>query len=144
MRTLIMAAALAAMLAPAASQAGGFHVDNIVPGEGAESDCFTAFARPETRPVAGESDPRDIFEIVDDVGFVKIDGTMHHVRLLKGSKPSTYRDAEVSVADLSRIVRTEKSPDGNTYYLKGTLKVTFHGQTQTLTVVGESFCYSGG
>jgi hypothetical protein len=144
MRILIMAAVVVATLVPAASQAGGFHVDDIKPGEGAESDCFTAFARPETKPVAGESDPRDIFEIVDETGFIKIDGTMHNVQRIKDSKPSTYRDAEVSVSDLSRIVRAEKSPDGNTYYLKGTLKVTFKGQTQTLTVVGESFCYSGG
>jgi hypothetical protein len=143
MRNLMVAAALAAMLMPAASRAGGFHVDDIVPGEGAESDCFTAFRRPETKPVAGESDPRDIFEIVDDMGFVKIDGTVHDVRFVKGSKPATYRDAEVSVSDPNRIVRTEKSPEGNTYYRKGTLKVTFKGQTQTLAVVGESFCYSG-
>lgn len=146
MRTLIIVGAMAALAAPCVSVAapsGGFRIDDIVPGEGAESDCYTVFRRPETKSVNGEPNPRNMFEIVGEIGFIKIDGTMHALQLAKGGKPPTYRDEAISVIDLTNVVRIVKAEDGDTYYLKGRVKISYRGQMQILNVLGESYCYSG-
>lgn len=143
MRPIMTAVVIAALLMPAAAMAGGFHVDEIVPGEGAESDCFTAFWRTGAKPVNGEGSPRDVFEIVDDHGFIKIDGVVRTLQRIKGARSNTYSAGQITVFHQTKIVRTVKSSDGNSYYLKGSLKVTDRDESQSLAVSGESFCYSG-
>jgi len=141
---LIPAMALLVSAAPARP----FHIDDIIPGESAESDCFVAYWRTSAKP-GKDSEIPNIFEIVGNRGFIKIDSQVFALPLLEAratpGAPADYGAADTPMVEESHVMtRIEKEPDGNTYHLKGTLKITHNGQRQTVSVKGEDFCYSGG
>ena len=148
MRHILFAAAVAALATPAIADAKGFHIDQIIPGEGAESDCFRAYQRIGDKPPPGKSDVLDIFEDVGETGFIKIDGkvhTLHQTSDPNATGHATYAGDGITAEESYRITRVDRNPDeGDTYHLKGHLKVTYGGEIQSVAVIGTDFCYSGG
>ncbi|MFT4076295.1 MAG: hypothetical protein QM647_12285 [Asticcacaulis sp.] len=132
---------------PLPAIAADFHIDDIKPGEGAESDCFTAFQRPEARPSSKDQTAPNIFEAVSDYAFIKIDGKVYQLTLSSGGAKHTtmahYTAPSLDVQEAHQVTRVDKSSEGDTYHLKGNLQVIYQGQVQTLKVKGTSFCYSG-
>ncbi len=147
MRIVITIAAIAALSAAVPAAAKDFKINTIIPGEGAEGDCFSAFWRAGAKPVSGENDPPHIFEVENNQAYIKIDGKVYPLNLtsknISAGKPVTYSGDQLQIVNQFVVTKVDKSKDGDTYYLKGTLKVTYHTITQALAVRGESFCYSG-
>ena len=138
--------AIALLAAPQAA-AGPLHIDDVLSDEGPATDCFVAYWRPNAKP--GKSG--DIANVLISVGHeatVKIDGTVFLLPHIRGNgrpaSPAVYAGANApTVVETSIVVRAYKNAGESVKSLKGTLKITFRNQTQTLTVKGEDYCYNG-
>lgn len=144
MTTLVIAG-----IASAAVAAPGFTVDEIIPGEGHEGDCYLRLWRENAKSV-DDSGPPSILENNGGGAYFKIDETVSYLTSIKHAYKGKeiyelYVDPRRGIQVEQKIVitRTDPHPDGDTMHLKGTLRVDYRGQSQVLKVAGEDFCYSG-
>ncbi|CAL4866848.1 hypothetical protein MMA231_01093 [Asticcacaulis sp. MM231] len=119
---------------PNSATAATFHIDDIFPGEGVESDCFTVSHRVNAKPPSGQDKVLNIFESTGHYAFIKIDGHIHELSYAPNtggdSKATAYTAENLLVTENHIVSKVEKAIDGNTYYLKGSLTVAYKGQSQ--------------
>ncbi|EGF91160.1 hypothetical protein ABI_25740 [Asticcacaulis biprosthecium C19] len=148
MRKLILMTT-ALLLLPVIASAATFTIDEIIPGEGHEGDCYLRLWRENAKAV-DDSGPPSILENSGDGAYFKIDGKVSYLSSIKHA----YKDKEIyelyvdtrrgiQVEQKITITRKDLHPDGDTLHLKGTLRVDYKGQSQVLEVGGEDICYSG-
>ncbi|WP_155914739.1 hypothetical protein [Asticcacaulis sp. AC460] len=137
----------AAATAFAASAATTFTVDDLSPGDGITADCYVVLWRSSAklrngiRPTVLESD--------GERAYVKVDGEVYPLRPVgqyiyesvtlrgDGANPAPT----VRVAANLKTSRHDVNDEGlEIRDLKGGMKVTYGGQTQTIQVLGEYAC----
>lgn len=136
-----------ALLLPNVATAATFLIDDILPGEGAIGDCFTALHKMGAKPLPNQDEVPNLFESIGNQAFIKINGQVHAVKLVAGTgakgTPAVYLANGLKVTDNHVVTKSYKTVDDNTYYLKGTLTVAYRGQSQILKVQGIDYCYNG-
>lgn len=127
---------------PALALAASFTVEELAPGEGHEGDCYTWLAR------EGANDPsRAIFEDAGGRAYIKVDGEVLSLRASGGSRgeersTATFEDKTTGLTVAQEVVIEQASGAENwgAYIVKGKLKITYEGDTQTIRVRGKSVC----
>ncbi|ESQ87312.1 hypothetical protein ABAC460_20015 [Asticcacaulis sp. AC460] len=132
----------ALLLLPVTASAASFTVEELGAGEGHEGDCYTWLAREPA------DDPSQaVFEDAGGRAYIKVDGQVFSLRASGGNRgeehsTATFEDKTTGLTVAQDVVIEQASGADNwgAYIVKGKLKITYQGETQTIRVRGKSVC----